>query len=529
MTSSEKTNLQTVLVLAPTFNDSKVAVDVLENVGLSARACKNVTELCANLNDECGAVIVSEEGIDISEIDEFLECLKQQPAWSDIPILLLTSNDVTQAFELFSKSGNISLLERPFSRLTLIRSVEVALRARRKQYEVRDLLQALNNAKDEAERANLSKTQFLANMSHEIRTPIGAILGFTDLMKNPANAPEENLNYMGIVERNSQQLLRLIDDILDLSKVEAGKMTIEQIEFSFAEMLTDFIAVMAFKAGEKGIGFQFDVESKVPDILYTDPVRLRQILTNTVGNALKFTDKGSVEFCVHYEEPCLKFVVKDTGVGISKEQQSRLFQPFAQADTSTTRKFGGTGLGLVLSRRLSENLGGKLELQESDPHFGSTFVIVINSPLLPHAKLVGKEALVYSATQPRTLNRSRALTGLKVLLVEDSPDNQILITTYLRKEGAKIKVASDGLQGVEAALSGNYDVLLMDIQMPLLDGYEATRSLREKGYAKPIIALTAHAMIEERNKCLEAGFDDFLTKPIRREHLVKALAGYTEL
>lgn len=380
-----------------------------------------------------------------------------------------------------------------------------------------------------ADKANTSKTQFLANMSHEIRTPLGAILGFLDLLKNPHSTPAEKNNYMVIVERNSQQLLSLIDDILDLSKVESGKMSIENFEFSFSDMLAEFTSHIMFKAQDKGIDFKFNVDSLIPDIICSDPVRLRQILSNIVGNALKFTEKGSVELSISYSDPVLSFKVFDTGVGITSDQAQRLFQPFIQANASTTRKFGGTGLGLILSRRLAEALGGKLELSASLEGAGSTFLIEVNSPLLLSAKLVGKDKLsvITSKVVPCTSKKGLKLLGLKVLLVEDSADNQKLISMYLSTEGASIQAASDGASGVQMALDQDYDVILMDIQMPILDGHEATRKLRQLGYNKPIVALTAHAMKEERLKCVESGFSDFLTKPLQKDLLISVLAGYS--
>ena len=518
---------QTVLIFAPTFNDAKIAAEVLADAGIQAVGCQTLNEFCERLRMDCGAALISEEALSFADRHCLKLALDSQPAWSHIPIVLLTTSYVDHTTELFSKTGNISLLEKPFSKLTLIRSVQTALKARNKQYEVRELLKALHKAKDEAEKANTLKTQFLANMSHEIRTPIGAILGFTDLMKNPSNSKEENNNYMGIVQRNSQQLLRLIDDILDLSKVEAGKMSIENIKFSLVEMLNDFVSIMAFKASEKGVGFKINFENRIPNVISTDPVRLRQILTNVVGNALKFTDKGLVSLSVSYEEPVLKFVVKDTGVGISKIQENRLFQPFSQADTSTTRKFGGTGLGLVLSRRLAESLGGKLNLLDSKENVGSSFLIEISAPLLAETNLVSVSALNYSNVSIDTYKTSQALKDLKVLLVEDSLDNQMLISTYLKKEGAIVTTASNGLQGVETALREDFDLILMDIQMPILDGHEATRTLRRSHYNKPVIALTAHAMKEERVRCLDSGFNEFLTKPVQRDILIKAISRYT--
>lgn len=386
----------------------------------------------------------------------------------------------------------------------------------------------LEERSNEVQRASQYKSDFLANMSHEIRTPLGAILGFLNLLKDSVYTEEEKNTYMVIVERNSKQLLSLIDDILDLSKVESGKMTIETIQFSLVDMLTDFSSLMTLKSAEKGIHFQVITETLIPDLIYSDPVRLRQVLGNMVGNAIKFTESGSVQMSISYANPVLAFTITDTGIGISKDQSIKLFKPFTQANSSTTRNFGGTGLGLVLSRRFTESLGGKLELVKSEDGIGSTFLVEIKSILLPQAKLVGKEALTDRSQIISTdfKKHSHTLAGLKILLVEDSLDNQMLISLLLKNEGALVKSAHNGAQGVALALAGNFDVILMDIQMPILDGHEATIQLRRAKYSKPIIALTAHAMKEERTKCLASGFTEFLTKPIQNELMITLLANF---
>ncbi len=379
-------------------------------------------------------------------------------------------------------------------------------------------------ARQAAEDANAAKSAFLANMSHEIRSPLGAIMGFVELLKDEQIPRENAADYLGVIERNSNQLLRIIDDILDLSKVEAGKMLVEHIDFSLLEALADFASLMGFRAREKGIDFILRADTSLPDPINSDPTRIRQVLTNVVGNAIKFTKKGVVELIVSYHAPLLRFVVKDSGVGISTAEVSRLFQAFGQADASTTRKFGGTGLGLVLTKRLAQALGGDFWLEKSELGVGSSFIAEIAIQTLEESRMIQGSHFKFTTNPLRSqLQEPSLLIGKNILVVEDSPDNQMLLRVLLKRHGAKVEIAEDGLIGVEKALAGDYDVILMDVQMPRMDGYEAVRLLREKHYSKPIIALTAHAMIEEREKCLNAGYTDFLSKPIDRVKLLDAL------
>lgn len=388
------------------------------------------------------------------------------------------------------------------------------------------LTDKLEEARIAADRANSAKSQFLANMSHEIRTPLGAIIGFSELIKENSLSRKERDEFISVIERNSSLLLRIIDDILDLSKVEAGMMLIENIEFSLPEVLTDFASLMGYKARAKGIQFNLKAMSPLPLSIVSDSTRLRQILMNVVGNAIKFTDKGAVELRVKFADDVLEFEVQDTGRGISEEQIKVLFQPFTQADASTTRKYGGTGLGLVLTRNLAEALGGTFELKQSELGRGSTFVVRIKTQVASGAVL--SSGLGFTTLPAQSISNYGQLAGLKVLVVEDSPDNQALISIYLNRAGATIDIASDGVQGCEMATSSDYDIVLMDVQMPVMDGITAAKLLREANYKKPIIALTAHAMKEERARCLAAGFSEFLTKPVTREKLMNMIQTFIQ-
>jgi two-component system, sensor histidine kinase len=401
----------------------------------------------------------------------------------------------------------------------------------RRQYEKK-----LIDAQKLAEAASLAKTQFLANMSHEIRTPLNAIIGFTDLMLDPSLSNEEKFNNLSIVRRNGYQLLKIVDEVLDISKVEAGGLEIENMETNLVTVVTEVKSLMNVLAIRKNIDLKFEVDKWIPDKVWSDSTRLRQILLNIVGNALKFTEKGHVHVIFRYvkkgqnggSKDYLQFVVKDSGVGLDKAAIEKIFTPFSQADSSTTRLYGGTGLGLALARKLARAMGGDIWLDETAPGKGSTFVIeVLAPPTLDHKKITH-----FFNSEPEdqvaTENLGQNLKGRKILLVEDAVDNQLLITRFLQKSGAIIDIANNGEEGVKKALANDYELVLMDIQMPLLDGYEATSRLRQAGFKKPILALTAHALNEEREKCLLTGCNGHLTKPINRQQLIENISKYVD-
>lgn len=384
----------------------------------------------------------------------------------------------------------------------------------------------LRIAKEEAERANKLKSAFLANMSHEIRTPLGAMLGFAELLRDPNISSTKRANFIDIMTRNGQGLSVIIDDILDLSKVEAGHLSLEYTDIVPGEICEDVVSLLRVKAKQKDLSLEYIVEDSTPSTLIADPTRVRQILLNLVGNAIKFTQFGSVVLrsfgCQTREgKPAVCFEVNDTGIGIPEAQTENVFEMFVQGDGSTTRRFGGTGLGLALSRRLARAMGGNIEITRTSQGHGTTFLVTIEDR--PERRTTTNEVRALRPTTGIEINDT-VLSGVRVLVIDDAPDNQQLIWSYLSPKGAIIESAENGLVGVRMAQAGHYDIVLMDIQMPEMDGYTATNKLRTSGYQKPIIALTAHAMNEVRDKILKLGANAHMAKPIDADLLISLIA-----
>ena len=400
--------------------------------------------------------------------------------------------------------------------------------------------QAMELLKDEAERANRAKSEFLANMSHEIRTPMTAILGYSDLLLTEGDlskAPPQRVESLQTIKRNGEHLLSLINDILDLSKIEVGKVGVEAISCSPLGLLTEVESLMRLRTHEKNLSLQIEVVGELPTTIQSDPLRLKQILVNLVGNAIKFTEQGGVRIVARYfaadaerDTPQLQIDVIDTGTGMTPEQMQKLFRPFTQADNSTTRKFGGTGLGLTISKRLAEMLGGDVTIAESTPGVGTTFRVTLKAiepTFEPAAPRIAPIVSMVAAQQ--TSSGHTLLPGCRVLIAEDGPDNQRLLSFILKKAGAAIMVVDNGHLAVQAALAAvvedrPFDVILMDMQMPVMDGYAAATYLRVRNYTGPIIALTAHAMSGDKEKCLAAGCNDYATKPIDRPELLQKIS-----
>lgn len=404
-----------------------------------------------------------------------------------------------------------------------LEALEALARQASSQLELRRAVRRLDSARAEidrarvlAKKANQAKSEFLANMSHEMRTPLSAILGFADLLHGHELSGEAAGEGLNTIRRSAEHLMALINDLLDLAKIEAGELALNSSAFNPWDALRDGTALVRSKAETKGLSLLLQKGEGVPDLVSGDATRVRQALAHVLSNAVKFTERGAVHARIDGAAGRLVFTVEDSGIGMSPDELGRLFKPFSQADGSPSRRFGGAGLGLSLTKRLVETMGGTIEA-ESQPQRGTTLTITLPLP-----------AAAAPTERPAAPAPTR-LDGVRVLLAEDGEDNQRLLRHVLERAGAFVHIAQNGAEAVEAALGASqspqpFDLILMDIQMPIVDGCTATRRLRAEGYTGPIVALTAHAMAGDRERCLRCGCDDYTTKPIDRKDLLARCA-----
>jgi signal transduction histidine kinase/HPt (histidine-containing phosphotransfer) domain-containing protein len=504
----------TVLVVDDHQLNLRLLTAILHGAGYNVISGSNSKEALELINTHSPHIILLD--VMMPGMDGFSLCrkLKKDDKFSDIPLIFLTSlSQKEDIIEGFNAGGN-DYITKPFNQQELLARV-------RNHLHLYDMLLENKRLIRLSEDASRSKTEFLASMSHEIRTPLNSIIGMAEVLTDTPLTDEQR-NYVRIFRSAGESLLEIINDILDLSKIEAGQTELEAIDYHLPSLLNSVASILSVRAAEQNTQVSIHTHPDVPNGLSGDPTRLRQILINLVGNGLKFTENGTVKISVRINsDHNLLFSIKDTGIGIPKEKQKLIFESFTQADSLTTRKYGGTGLGLTICQKLTTIMGGHIWL-ESSPGKGSTFFFTCSFHLALSDPLPALE-------QPALSSSCKILKPASILLVDDNEDNRNLLHLYLRNTPFTLKTAENGEEAVNVFKRSAFDLVIMDIEMPVMDGYEATRQLRQwekeqELEVTPIIALTAHAFVRFRKKCMEAGCTDYLTKPVRRATLIHTIS-----
>ncbi|HEY0081308.1 MAG TPA: ATP-binding protein [Pyrinomonadaceae bacterium] len=535
-----------VLLLAPTGRDAQMIAKVLGEAGVATEACSDIDDFCRKFSDGAGAAFVTEEALDASALKCLTEALGQQPPWSDFPLVVLTSGGGgappnLATLKTLAVAGNVTLIERPTRVLTLVSALHAALRARRRQYEVRQHLLARQRTEEErahllaqAEAANRTKDEFLATMSHELRTPMTAILGWAQLLRSHTLSPDDFERALEIVERNALAQNKLIDDLLDISRIITGKLRLDVRPVDLAGVVAAVVDALHPTAEAKAIRLQAILDPRAGPVA-GDADRLQQVVWNLLTNAIKFTPKdGRVQVRLERVDSHVEIVVSDSGKGIEPEFLPHVFDRFRQADGTSTRKHGGLGLGLSIVRQLVELHGGTVGVESGGEGQGTTFVVQLPQMIARRQTDAATSARLLPAALGNSLSFDcpPSLKGLHVLVVDDEPDTRLLLRTVLEQCGSEVTTAGSAAEALAAFTRSKPDVLVSDIGMPDEDGYELIVKLRAAEAAQaegriPAIALTAYARVEDRVRALNAGFQVHVPKPIEPVELLAVVASLT--
>ena len=514
-----------VLVFAPVGKDAPLTLDVLRRTDLRGEVCQTAHALCLEFQRGAAVIMLTEEALEDPGIGELMECLRSQPAWSDIPVLLFADAERSEIYlrtlRLLEGLRNVVLLERPIrlgAALSLIRS---AIRGRERQYELRDLLMAFASAREDAETANRVKDEFLATLSHELRTPLNAILGWTTMLRDGNVQPKHVMRALDTIHRNATAQVQIVNDLLDISRIVRGNVQLSPRLISLGPLLTLAVESITPAAEAKGVSITTSLAS-VPAFVWADHDRLQQVFWNLLSNAVKFTPRGGrVEVRMQASGSEVRIDVADTGSGINRAFLPHVFERFRQADGSSTRTHGGLGLGLSIGRHLVELHGGRMTADSAGEGQGSTFSVYLPIRAAEHRLA----ASVVPDRRPRS--RALDLDGAHVLIVDDEADARELLRVMLASTGARISEAQTAAEALRIYSEDRPDIILADVAMPGRDGYALMRAIRDlaggEGGSVRGIAVSAYARREDRQRALKAGFNDHVAKPVQLDDLYDAI------
>ena len=523
--SSDGNRDQRILIFAPVGKDAPLTLDVLRRTDLKGCVCATAHGLCVEMQRGAAVIMLTEEALEDDGIDELMECLRSQPAWSDIPVLLFADAERSEIYlrtlRLLEGLRNVVLLERPIrlgAALSLIRS---AMRGRERQYELRDLLRAFADAREDAETANRLKDEFLATLSHELRTPLNAILGWTTMLRDGNVQPRHVMRALDTIHRNATAQVQIVNDLLDVSRIVRGNVQLSPRLMALGPLLTLSVESIGPTAQAKGVTVVTDLGS-TPVYIWADHDRMQQVFWNLLSNAVKFTSSGGrVEVRMNAEGTDVRVDVIDTGNGISPAFLPHVFERFRQADGSSTRTHGGLGLGLSIGRHLVELHGGRMTAASAGEGQGSTF-----SVFLPMRE-TEQRAVAPVAPERRVRAHTLDLEGTHVLIVDDEPDARELLRVMLANTSARISEAESATDALRIYSEDRPDIILADVAMPGQDGYALIRAIRamaggEGGHVRAV-AVSAYARREDRQRALKAGFNDHVSKPVQPDDLYDAI------